>query len=55
MATIASLAAEYNMQPYELQAYANLYETGQHDTLDDAVETFARDLLDNSTNGVYNA
>ena len=55
MATIASLAAEYDMQPYELQAYADLNETGQHDELDEAAETFVRDLLDNSTDGTYTA
>lgn len=55
MATIASLAAKYDMQPYELQAYADLNETMQDAELDETTETFIRDLLDNSTDGVYNA
>lgn len=53
MATIATLAAEYDMQPHELQAYADLNETDQLDELDDATEAFVRDLLDNSEDGTY--
>lgn len=59
MTTIAALAAEYSMQPYELQAYADLNDTDLNDTdqdvaLDAATEEFVRDLMDNSNgDGIY--
>ncbi len=57
MSTIASLAAEYRMQPHELRAYADLGENKVVDdqtALDSETEAFVRDLLDNSdADGVY--
>ncbi|WP_157239479.1 hypothetical protein [Catenuloplanes japonicus] len=54
MTTIASLAAEYNMQPHEVQALADLNDTPQTAELDDTTETHLRDLLTNTDDdGVY--
>lgn len=54
MATIASIAAEHDMQPHELAALADLEHLGQSDDLDDDTERFVRDLVDNTDDdGVY--
>lgn len=53
MATIASLAREHDMQPYEVQDFADLNHLGQTAELTDATEAWLRDLLDNTTDGRY--
>lgn len=54
MATIASIAAEHNMQPYELAALTDLDDIDQSDELDAETEAFVRDVVDNTDDdGVY--
>lgn len=53
MATIASIAAEHDMQPHELLTLTDL-DVAQADELDTDTETFVRDLVGNTdTDGVY--
>jgi len=55
MATIASLAREFDMQPYELRALADLHSVVDDETaLDDETEAFVRDLVTKTdADGVY--
>jgi len=57
MATIASIAAEYRMQPHELEAFGGplLDGIGQSDELPERVEQELRDVLDHTEDGVYRA
>ncbi|HEY6117651.1 MAG TPA: DUF1870 family protein [Candidatus Dormibacteraeota bacterium] len=54
MASIATIAAEHDMQPHELLALTGLDNMSQADELDADTETFVRDLVANTdTDGVY--
>lgn len=52
--TIASLAAHYKMQPYELQALTDTNEWAQDAPLAPGDEEFIRDVVENTDkDGVY--
>ncbi|WP_033346769.1 hypothetical protein [Catenuloplanes japonicus] len=53
MATIEDLATEYDMQPYELLAFLDLHHLDTTADLDDSVEGYIRDLLDNTDDQGY--